>query len=258
MQSNGWFVEHVEHTHEPASDLGGEADALRFSTRERARVAVEREVVEPDVEKKLQSLIDFFQDTFCNHAVAFRQRQRAQHRCTFVDWHIADFVDVVTVDCDRQRNRFEPRTTAFWAWHLAHVALNLFAAAIRIGFSVAALQPRNHAFVLCLVLALTTVSVLVTDRDLGFAGAVQHELLVICFQLFPRRRGLELVFFGDRGEDTSEKLTSVARPGRYRTFIDGEILIRNDKFGVDLKLCTKAVASFAGTVRRVERKIARC
>ena len=49
------FVEHVEHADETAPDLRREPDALRLTAGERARRAVERQVVEADVEQELQA-----------------------------------------------------------------------------------------------------------------------------------------------------------------------------------------------------------
>jgi len=37
VQSDGRFVEHVEHANEVAADLAGQSDALRLASRERGR-----------------------------------------------------------------------------------------------------------------------------------------------------------------------------------------------------------------------------
>ena len=42
MQSDGRFVEHIAHAHQPAADLSGKANALRFAAGKRRTGAVER------------------------------------------------------------------------------------------------------------------------------------------------------------------------------------------------------------------------
>src|SRR5690606_27988687 len=56
------LVEHVEHAGELGADLGREPDALALAAGERPRRAVEREVVEPDVEQKVEPLDDLLDD----------------------------------------------------------------------------------------------------------------------------------------------------------------------------------------------------
>ena len=52
VQADRRLVENVEHADQPAADLPGQADALRFAAGERGGGAVERQIVEPDVEQK--------------------------------------------------------------------------------------------------------------------------------------------------------------------------------------------------------------
>ena len=52
MQADRRLVEDVEHADQPAADLAGQADPLRFAAGERRRGAVERQVVEADVEQE--------------------------------------------------------------------------------------------------------------------------------------------------------------------------------------------------------------
>ena len=58
VQPDRRLVEHVEHAEQARSDLRREPDALRLAARERAGRAIEREVVEPDVEQEAQPLAD--------------------------------------------------------------------------------------------------------------------------------------------------------------------------------------------------------
>ena len=55
VQADRRLVEHVEHADQPAADLRGEPDALGLAAGQRAPSAVERQVVEADVEQELRA-----------------------------------------------------------------------------------------------------------------------------------------------------------------------------------------------------------
>ena len=54
VEADRRLVEHVEHADEGRADLRGEADALPFAARERLGAAIEREVVEADVDEEAE------------------------------------------------------------------------------------------------------------------------------------------------------------------------------------------------------------
>ena len=60
MQTDARFIEYVEHAGQARADLRGQPDALRFAAGERAAFAVERKVVEPDIDHKRNPRADFF------------------------------------------------------------------------------------------------------------------------------------------------------------------------------------------------------
>ena len=55
MQPDARLIEHVEHAHQPRADLRRQPDALRLAAGQRARAAVEVQVVEPDAEQQLET-----------------------------------------------------------------------------------------------------------------------------------------------------------------------------------------------------------
>ena len=55
VQADRGLVEHVEHAHERRADLRGEADALPLAARQRLRRAIERQVVEADVDEEAEA-----------------------------------------------------------------------------------------------------------------------------------------------------------------------------------------------------------
>ena len=62
VQADRRLVEHVEHAGQAAADLAGQADALALAAGERAGVAGQRQVVEPDVDQEPEPLADLLQD----------------------------------------------------------------------------------------------------------------------------------------------------------------------------------------------------
>ena len=54
VEADRGLVEDVEHADERGADLRGQADALALAARERLRDAIEREVVEPDVDEEAE------------------------------------------------------------------------------------------------------------------------------------------------------------------------------------------------------------
>ena len=62
VQADARLVEHVEDADEAGADLGGQPDALRLAAGERARRAVEGEVVEADVEQEAEPGVDLLDD----------------------------------------------------------------------------------------------------------------------------------------------------------------------------------------------------
>jgi aminoglycoside phosphotransferase len=54
VQADRGLVEHVHHAGEAGADLAGEADALRLAAGQGVGGAVERQVVEADVDQELQ------------------------------------------------------------------------------------------------------------------------------------------------------------------------------------------------------------
>ena len=62
VQADRRLVQHVEHAGQPAADLARQPDALALAARERAGVARQRQVVEPDVDEEAQPLADFLED----------------------------------------------------------------------------------------------------------------------------------------------------------------------------------------------------
>ncbi len=73
MKADRGLVEDVEHADESRTDLRGEPDALRFASGERCGRAVDRQVVETDVDEEAEPLADLLEDALADLRVAIVQ-----------------------------------------------------------------------------------------------------------------------------------------------------------------------------------------
>ena len=62
MQANRRFVQDVAHALQVGAELRRQSNALRFTTRQRRRCAIESEICQPDVFEELQSRFDLRHD----------------------------------------------------------------------------------------------------------------------------------------------------------------------------------------------------
>ena len=91
MQADRRFVENVQHADQPAADLSGQANALRFAAGERRRGAVEREVVEPDVHQEAEPAADFLQHLGGDERPRVVEHQIAEELDRVAHRQVADF-----------------------------------------------------------------------------------------------------------------------------------------------------------------------
>ena len=62
VKSDRRLIENIQRTHKPRTDLRRQTDALRLAARQRSGRAVEREIVQPDVQHERQPAIDLFEN----------------------------------------------------------------------------------------------------------------------------------------------------------------------------------------------------
>src|SRR5207237_6305554 len=59
MQTDARFIENITPSSQTGPDLSGEPDPLRFAATERAALAIEREIAQPNLEQELQTRFNF-------------------------------------------------------------------------------------------------------------------------------------------------------------------------------------------------------
>ena len=216
VQADGGLVEDVEHAHEAAADLAGQADPLGLAARERARRAGQRQVVEADVEQELHALADFLEDPVGDHVLALGELEPRHGLDRGLDRQAAQLVDVAPADGHRQGLGLQPRPVALGAVDLPHVLLDLLARPVGLRLAVASLQPRDDPLVVGLVGAGAVEPVLVGDVHRPGARAVEDELLVLRLERLPRGLEGEPAELGHALLQPREVLAAGPGPGRQR------------------------------------------
>ncbi len=130
MQANARLIQHVEHTHQPRTDLRGEAKSLVFAPRKGGRPAVQVQVVEADSYEQTQTYPDFRKHLLACLALPPYSWQVHHKGRQLGQVHLAQFIDVLTVERDRQALLFEPLALAIGATVFHHHAA-------QIGFHIA-------------------------------------------------------------------------------------------------------------------------
>ena len=140
VQPDGRLVQHVQHADQPGADLGGQPDALRLAAGERARRAVQRQVVQPDVEQEAQPGLHLLEHPAGDHGLPGVEhhpvRGTAEHSATDMRRHLGDgaLALLAVGERDGQHLRLEAGSVAGRAGHVAHVAL--VALALRLGLGL--------------------------------------------------------------------------------------------------------------------------
>ncbi len=91
MQADGRFVQDVQHAHQAAADLAGQADTLRFTAGQRRGGAVQREIVEPDVQQEAEPAADFLQHFRRNRGSCVVQPQLSKKLHRLANRQVANF-----------------------------------------------------------------------------------------------------------------------------------------------------------------------
>ena len=262
MQSDRRLVADVEHAHQAGPDLGGQPDPLRLATGERGRPAVQREVVEPDLDHEVEAPADLLQDLARDHLLAIAKRglgagQPRRPLLRFDDAHARHVDHVELVDRHRPGLRLQPRSFAGRAGVCGHVAFDLVAHVVGVGLLVAALQVRDAALECCVPLVLVPAGARVGQRDRRLI-AVEHQVEVLLRQLGHGRRERKAVLLSERLEYAlvPRACGRLAPPGLDGAVGQAQVRVRDHQLRIDLTLHAQAGAGRASAMGAVEAEVA--
>jgi len=189
MQADARLVQHVEHAHELAADLRRQPDALRLAAAQRARRALQRQVVKADVDHEAQPLANLLQDRLGDHLLARRQRRvfgvfQAERPLQAADDRLPGHVDDSRFGhVHGAGHRLQARAVADAAWPVEHVFFQLLTYVVRGRLAVAPPQVGDDALVLGGVAACVAFAVAILHRHRLAAAAVEQDAQLLVAEL---------------------------------------------------------------------------
>src|SRR5436189_283667 len=128
VEADRRLVQDVEHAHQLRADLRREPDALALAAGERRRAAVERQVIEPDVDQEAEARQDLLHDRARDLALGGREREVAEEAERVADGKRRHLDDAPPPNAHEARLAAEPRALAGRAPPVAHQAFQLLPA----------------------------------------------------------------------------------------------------------------------------------
>ena len=258
VQPDARLVEHVQHARQLGADLGRQADPLRLAARERPRGAVQRQVVQADVQQEVQPLADLLDDGRADGALAALQVEVLEPLAERAEIHLHEVGDgrVALVrpriaDTVAQRLGLEAPAVAHLARAEAHERFAPRPLRLRRRVVERVLDVPVDAAVAVLIGHLAAL-VRVDDVELLVARAVQDDRLVGLGQVLEWGVVVEPVDLSDGAELAEDPHVTRRAEGRERALADRLLGVRDHQVRVDLAAHAEPVARRAGAVRAVE------
>jgi hypothetical protein len=168
VQADRRLIEYVHDADQARADLAGQADALCLAARERVGLAIERQVIQADVDEEAQALADFLDDLGRDLAAPSGQFQLVEKVERLVDRQCGQGRQVAVADEDVARAAVQALALAIRTRALADELGQFLAHHRRFGFLVAPLEVRHDAL----------EAVLARDAAAGFGQVAEADLLV--------------------------------------------------------------------------------
>ncbi len=248
MQADRGLVEHVHHADQPGADLGGEPDALRLAAGEGVGAAVERQVVQADVDQKAQPVADLLDDLLGDLALGAGQVELVEEGQALVDRQGGQLRQIVLGDEDVPGRFVQPGALAARAGLGRDEARQLLAHGVRLGLAVAPLHVADHAFERMRLAPDTALVAEVGKLDLLLAAAVQQNLPGLFGQRVPGRFQVEAVVPA-QGADHLKVVGVAPVPAAHRAGGERQLRVSDHLVRVEELLYAQAVAGRAGARR---------
>src|SRR5439155_9828007 len=237
------------------ADLGRESDALALAARQRRRPAVERQIVETDVDEKAEPGMDLLQDGARDLGLRRRKPEALKEASGGTDRERRDLHDALPAQPNEARLAAEPRPLARGASAVGHQALELLAEPERAGIVLTALELREDAFERPTAGRPVRPSYF-HELELLVSRALEHHLLHGRGKVCKRRLETKAVASGERADRRLQVGQGAERTGCERR---GQRLVRvrHDAARIEATLHSEPAAGGARAVRTVEGEEAR-
>ena len=188
VEADRGLVEHVEDARQARADLAGEADALALAARERARGAVEVEIIEADIVEEAEALVDLLEDGAGDLVLGRIELlgERREPGQSVADGAGGGLADMLAGDLHRERLGAEAGAVADLARRGALIFAELLAHPGGFGLEHAAVEIADHAVERLLDL-VAAAAVDEAQGDRAALGAVEDDVVDVLRQVLPRR-----------------------------------------------------------------------
>ena len=279
VQADAGLIQHIQHAHELAADLGGQPNTLALAAAQRHRRPRQVQVIQTHIDHELQASPDFLDDLAGDLAVALAQRHYGGSRRGgqnsrragalaaifdaesihpgqgISDAEVADLGDILAGHPHAQHIVLQPLAQTGRAQAMAHVLLELVAHVVAGAVAIPPGEVLEHALPHDLVGVVYPGPVAILHPELLFASAIHQHFAGGLGELLPRRIDGDLVMAADVAHQLH--VVAVIIRGRHRrdgAVLDAHLGVGHDQGRVELLLAAQPLALRAGPVGRVERK----
>ena len=257
VQPDAWFVENIKYINQLRANLGCQPDALRFASRQCARSAVERQIIQPDIFQKTNPVADFFDHFHCYFSLAVGQAifQIRKPNTEFGDVELRQLRNILVVDPEKERFFFEAMTVTFGAGSFAYELVGPFLRFLR----------RIVVFLRINVFDHTLVGHQVIHRNAKwrifklnpFVGSEKNGIQSIFRNIFDRCFQVKAEHIAQRLDLPENKRVFMCPKWSNSAILNAFGIIRNNFLQIDFADHAQPVAFGASSLWRVERKIMR-
>ena len=148
MQADTRFVQDIQHVHQPAADLRGQTDTLRFAAGERVTRAVQVQILQPDGFHKRKPFVYLLDNLLGNALLACVQFDFSKVCPEVREVHACQLGDILVADTEHQRLAAQPLPVTLGTFlHVGRfVGVLVLRRFVRVAYL--ALEPRNHALLI--------------------------------------------------------------------------------------------------------------
>ena len=147
MQADTRFIQNIQYTDQPRTNLRRQADPLRLAAGQRTGRPVQRQVIQSDIDQEAEPGVDFLADLHGNRLFPLRQLQLLKKRLAFAHRQMGDFLDVLAADFHCQRLFFQPGAVADRTGFRGHIAFDIFPHRVRGRLAMPPGQHRQYSFI---------------------------------------------------------------------------------------------------------------
>ena len=146
MQTDGRFIQDVEDTDQPGTDLRRQTNALGFAAGERRGAAGECQVVEPDIHEEGETALHLAQDLVCDDLFLLGKRDMVHEVQKVDDRHGGDLCDILPAHAESEALGLQARPMADGTWLFDEVVRERFLHLLCPRLFIAPLRHRDDTF----------------------------------------------------------------------------------------------------------------